>query len=496
MATPSGFPIASPQSSPLPAGRSRVGQISAETAIGIVFVGDAILIFTSLLIGYWLRFHSGWIPMLLSTEVRPEDYPISRYLGLILIGSTFLLGTFIYLRLYRRSRMLHQRAAGMVIVRGATFWVFAYLGASLFLKFDPPVSRVYAVLSYVSAVTGLLCWRWVLSFLLRADLLASALRQRLLLVGWTPEAARIAEAIARDRRQPYRIVGYVPTPTPSNLLQPVEARQVGEYHELDAILESACADIVLLADLDLPRDEIIAIANRCERVNVQFKLIPNYFQILISGLQLETVSGIPILGVSRLPLDRLTHRTLKRCLDIVGSFVGLIIAAPIIAVCGTLIQLESPGPIFFSQERIGRGGKRFRMLKLRSMHLGSDKADHLNQSTLREDPRVLRIGKFMRRCNIDELPQFWNALVGDMSLVGPRPERTYHVQQLSTRIPHYNARHAAKPGITGWAQVNGLRGDTDLAERVRFDLWYLENWSIWLDFQIMFMTFVSRKNAY
>jgi lipopolysaccharide/colanic/teichoic acid biosynthesis glycosyltransferase len=102
----------------------------------------------------------------------------------------------------------------------------------------------------------------------------------------------------------------------------------------------------------------------------------------------------------------------------------------------------------------------------------------------------------MRRWNLDELPQFWNALVGDMALVGPRPERTYHVQQLTTRIPHYNARHAAKPGLTGWAQVNGLRGDTDLTERVRYDLWYLENWSLWLDFQIMFMTFVSRKNAY
>jgi exopolysaccharide biosynthesis polyprenyl glycosylphosphotransferase len=496
MATPPGLRNGPSDLAALPVGRSSVGRISAETAIAIVFAGDALVILAGLLLGFWLRFQSGWIPMLTSTEVRPDEYPLSRYIGLILVGSAFLLGTFIYLRLYRRRRMLHQREAGMVIVRGATFWVFAYLGASLFLKFDPPISRVYAFLSYISAVLGLLGWRWILSRLLRLEPFAASLRQRLLVVGWTSEAARIVEAVVRDRRQPYQVVGYVPTPTPTNLLLPVEARQVGDYSQLETILESGCADIVLLSDLDLPRDEIIALANLCERVNVQFKLVPNYFQILISGLQLETVSGIPILGVSRLPLDRLTYRTLKRCVDIVGSLVGLLIAAPIIAVCGILIRLESPGPIFFSQERIGRAGTRFRMLKLRSMRLGADGADHLNQSTQREDPRVLRIGEFMRRWNLDELPQFWNALVGDMALVGPRPERTYHVQQLTTRIPHYNARHAAKPGLTGWAQVNGLRGDTDLTERVRYDLWYLENWSLWLDFQIMFMTFVSRKNAY
>lgn len=494
MATPPGLRNAPPDLAALPAGRSRVGRISAETAIAIVFAGDAVVILAGLLLGFWLRFQSGWIPMLTSTEVRPDQYPLSRYIGLILVGSAFLLGTFIYLRLYRRRRMLHQREAGMVILRGATFWVFAYLGASLFLKFDPPISRVYAFLSYVSAVLGLLGWRWILSWLLRMGPFAASLRQRLLVVGWTSEAARIVEAVVRDRRQPYRVVGYVPTPTPSNLLLPVEARKIGDYQELETILESACADIVLLADLDLPRDEIIALANRCERVNVQFKLVPNYFQILISGLQLETVSGIPILGVSRLPLDRLTHRTLKRLVDIIGAIVGLILAAPLIAIFGAIVYYESPGPILYRQVRTGRRGRDFTIYKIRSMRL--DAEANGAQWASKDDARRLKIGAKMREWNIDEVPQFWNVLVGDMSLVGPRPERPELIADFKYAIPHYNARHAAKPGITGWAQVNGLRGDTDLAERVRYDLWYLENWSLWLDFQIMFMTFVSRKNAY
>lgn len=136
------------------------------------------------------------------------------------------------------------------------------------------------------------------------------------------------------------------------------------------------------------------------------------------------------------------------------------------------------------------------MLKLRSMKLGSDKADHLNQSTLREDPRLLRVGAFIRKWNLDEVPQFWNVLMGDMSLVGPRPERPYHSEKLSREIPHYNARLMSKPGITGWAQVNGWRGDTDLVERIRCDLYYLENWNVLLDFQIMIQTFLKRDNAY
>ena len=136
------------------------------------------------------------------------------------------------------------------------------------------------------------------------------------------------------------------------------------------------------------------------------------------------------------------------------------------------------------------------MFKLRSMRIEADKLDHLNQSTQRNDPRMLNVGPVMRGWNLDELPQFWNVLVGQMSLVGPRPERTYHSEKLSRIIPHYNARLMIKPGMTGWAQVNGLRGDTDLGERVRFDLFYLENWNLWLDFQIMVQTLIWRKNAY
>jgi exopolysaccharide biosynthesis polyprenyl glycosylphosphotransferase len=193
-------------------------------------------------------------------------------------------------------------------------------------------------------------------------------------------------------------------------------------------------------------------------------------------------------------LDHAANLLIKRAIDIVGGLVGLVLSIPIIAVCGILIFLESPGPIFYSQVRTGRNGRSFRIYKLRSMKLDAEKSG-TGWST-KNDDRRLKIGSVLRNLNLDEVPQFWNVLKGDMSLVGPRPERPELIAQFRYDIPHYNARLATKPGITGWAQVNGLRGDTDLTERVRYDLYYLENWTPLLDFYIMFLTFIRRENAY
>ena len=175
-----------------------------------------------------------------------------------------------------------------------------------------------------------------------------------------------------------------------------------------------------------------------------------------------------------------------------GSRAGLAIAAPMMIVFGYLIRRESPGPVIFRQRRQGLDGRTFEMYKLRSMKLG---AELESKATVKNDPRRLKIGKFMRSWNIDELPQFWNVLKGDMSLVGPRPEVAELIGELKEIIPHYNARHNVKPGMTGWAQVKGLRGDTDLKERIRSDLWYIENWNLLFDLRILVMTFLTTRGA-
>jgi exopolysaccharide biosynthesis polyprenyl glycosylphosphotransferase len=228
---------------------------------------------------------------------------------------------------------------------------------------------------------------------------------------------------------------------------------------------------------------------------VRFMAIPAFFEVLISGLHLESLRGIPILSIGRLPLDSLTTRALKRAVDILGGLVGLLLSAPVIAIFGLMVWRESPGPIFYHQLRSGKNGRPFRIIKIRSMSLDAEEKSGARWAT-EEDGRRLRIGAFMRPWNIDELPQFWNILNGEMSLVGPRPERPELIDDFKHQVNYYNIRHSVKPGLTGWAAVNGWRGNTDLSERIRFDLDYIERWSILFDFYIMIRTLMGNKNAY
>jgi exopolysaccharide biosynthesis polyprenyl glycosylphosphotransferase len=308
------------------------------------------------------------------------------------------------------------------------------------------------------------------------------------------ESANLAGSIIKDRSLPYEIEGCVLGPT-GRIQKSVasEAAILGTYTELPQILETGRVDILVLTDLDIVRGEVLGLASLCEQYFVEFKIIPSYFQIFISALNLETLSGVPVLGVHKLPLDHTWNRILKRMLDITGSIVGLALSAPILLICGYLIRRESPGPIFYRQTRMARHGKLFEIFKLRSMRLDAEK--HGPQWSKKGDDRRLKIGKVLREWNLDELPQFWNVLKGEMSLVGPRPERPEFIEKFKNEIPNYHMRHLSKPGMTGWAQINGHRGESDLNDRIQADLYYLEHWSIWLDIQIMILTFWRRKNA-
>ncbi len=267
---------------------------------------------------------------------------------------------------------------------------------------------------------------------------------------------------------------------------------VGYIEDIQLVIARHEVDMVIVADL--PRQQMVELANLCKREMIQFKLAPSVFSIFVSGLSLETIAGTPVLGVNRLPLDRTLNVMTKRSLDIVGAIIGLTISVPLIAYFGLMVWLESRGPIFYRQRRRGMSGVPFDIIKIRSMKLNAETTGA--QWCTQDDPRRLRVGAFMRKWNIDEVPQFWNVLKGEMSLVGPRPERPELIADFKHEIPHYNARHQAKPGMTGWAQIKGLRGDTNLSERIKCDLWYLENWSLMLDLQIMFLTILKRDNAY
>jgi exopolysaccharide biosynthesis polyprenyl glycosylphosphotransferase len=274
-----------------------------------------------------------------------------------------------------------------------------------------------------------------------------------------------------------------------------DPRLLGDVADLDAILAEENADLLIATRLDFPRHELRRIVEVCERRYVEWKAVPGAFDIFLSGLRLQTIGRVPVLGVEELAINRLFSRVLKRSFDLAGALVGLVVSAPAVLALAILIKRESPdGSVFFRQQRIGANHRPFTLYKLRSMAPNAAASDTARQSTPHDDPRLLRLGRFLRRWNLDELPQFWNVLRGDMSLVGPRPERPFHVEQLSHDIAHYLPRHVVKPGMSGWAQVNGLRGDTDLAARVQHDIYYIEKWSIWLDVQIVLLTFVRWRS--
>jgi hypothetical protein len=256
---------------------------------------------------------------------------------------------------------------------------------------------------------------------LKSENVARDFRQRILFVGWNQDADELARAVETDRRHPYDIVGCVSAEGDRYQVQPPEKiRRLASYNDLPKILARKEIDIVVLADIERLFDEIVDLSNLCEKEYVQFKVIPSYFQMTLAGLHLESISGVPILGAAELPLDRLSNRAIKHTADIVGSIVGLLLSGPLIAICGLIVYLESPGSIFYQQVRTGRNGRTFKIIKIRSMKLDAEKAGGA-QWAKQNDPRRLRIGAFMRSTNIDETPQFWNVLKGDMSLVGPRP---------------------------------------------------------------------------
>ena len=459
-----------------------------------LLAGDAVVTFASLALGWWLRYASP----LARLGVPVPGATFERYLPLLLVGVALLLGAFTQFGLYDSRLLLRRYQSLNAILKGAAFWLVAYLSVSLVLKFEPPISRLFVVYSFGCVVALLYAWRVLAYQLLTHSPLLGRLRRRAILLGWNDEARALAAEVARDPAHPFVIVGVVTLGGDTSAFiagTPDRPPALGHVGELEAILDRDRADVLIATRLDLPRADVRRIVETCERAYVEWKIVPGAFDIFLSGLRLQTIGRVPVLGVEELAIHRLFNRALKRAFDLVAGVVGLVLSAPFILGLAALIKRESPGgPVFFRQVRVGAGHRPFTLWKLRSMAPGAEATDAARQSTARNDPRLLRIGGFMRRWNLDELPQFWNILRGEMSLVGPRPERPSHVEQLSESIPHYLPRHLVKPGLTGWAQVNGLRGEGDLALRAQHDIYYIENWSIWLDAQIVLLTLVRWRS--
>lgn len=318
---------------------------------------------------------------------------------------------------------------------------------------------------------------------------------RVLLIGTGDAGRMILQKILHTPNLGYHIVGVVDSNVSA---APVEAVPLlGTPADIPQIIEDYRVDEVIVALPEASHQEILGIVSMCEREKVSIRVFPDVFQIMANEVSISDFGGLPLLTVRDVAL-RGWKLALKRTVDVVGASLTLLFISPVMMLTALLIKLESPGPVFYVQERMGLDAKPFPMLKFRSMR--ADAETNGPGWTVKNDPRRTRFGAIIRRISLDELPQFINVLVGDMSLVGPRPERPVYVEQFRQRIPRYMDRHREKAGLTGWAQVNGLRGDTSVVERTKYDVWYIENWSLALDFKIMIQTVLNaarrNNNAY
>ncbi len=320
-------------------------------------------------------------------------------------------------------------------------------------------------------------------------------QKSILLIGGDHVAEKVMNHMLSSPGLGYRLYGILADYYHDTLPQGL---YLGKLDRFSEIVRTGVVDEVVIA-LPLRREQsIIEIVEKCEYEGIRVRIVPDFFRFIQGRAVLGSVGHIPLIGIRTEPLSLLKNRVLKRGFDIAFSLTALIALSPLFGIFAILVKLTSPGPVFFKQERIGANNVKFNIYKLRSMTV-QEKKDSDTIWTTPDDSRVTRIGKFMRKTNLDELPQFWNVLIGNMSVVGPRPERSHFVEHFKKEVPRYKVRHLIKSGITGWAQMNGWRGDTSINNRVEYDIYYIENWSFWLDLKIMWLTLFGRetqKNAY
>ena len=393
----------------------------------------------------------------------------------------------------KRAELWHICQACAVGLMLLTSILFAFRRSGYFGNFSTRMLVAFSIIDITLTTIERFGIRYILSRLRRKGFN----QKHVMLVGFSDASDQFIDACRRNPDWGYHIYGIV-----DDIAEVGEGykgvRVVGRISELEHILAQNTIDEIAITLPLAAYAKLDGIVHVCEKSGVHTKFIPDYNNIIHSKPVTEDMDGLPVINIRNVPLTDPVKATAKRAVDICGALVGIILFSPVMLVAATLIKLTSPGPIIFKQERVGLHNKPFMMYKFRSM-VQQTEADEKKGWTVPGDPRVTRVGRFIRKTSIDEFPQFFNVLAGQMSLIGPRPERTQFVEMFKEEIPRYMIKHQVRPGMTGWAQVNGLRGDTSIYERVKYDIWYIENWTMSLDVKILFLTIFKgfvNKNAY
>lgn len=452
---------------------------------------DAFVIALSYLLAWWLKFEG---PL---SKGASKTLSFEQYMSLLVFIVPGFLILYYAFSLYTPKRVQGRRLELANIMKANALGVMLVIVALFVVVKEINFSREMLGIFGVINVVAETAVRNMIRYLLR-DMRKRGLNQKhLILVGYSRAAEEFIDRVIANPQWGYTIRGV--------LDDNVEAgttyrgiKVIGRIANLMVILpENRLDEIAITLGLNeyYRLEEIVAL---CEKSGVHTKFIPDYNNIIPTKPYTEDILGLPVINIRHVPLTNTFNATVKRLMDIGGSIAAIIIASPVMLLACLFIKLTSPGPLIYKQERVGLHNKTFRMYKFRSMEVQPEKEEKKAWTT-KNDPRVTGVGKFMRRTSIDELPQLFNIFKGDMSLVGPRPERPFFVEKFREEIPRYMVKHQVRPGLTGWAQVSGYRGDTSIRKRIEYDLYYIENWTIGFDIKILFLTIFKgfvNKNAY
>ncbi len=466
-------------------------------------VVDILALIAAFIIGYWVRRHFPLVPQELAPPPIREGFSI--WVPTALVHVMTLVGIFFFARLYHQRRALSRidqistifAAVSVGVVMTSGFSTFLFKNSVFDINYPSQLVLYVWIFTLLCVITGRELHRLMVTRLRQAGRACD----QVLIVGSGEAAQTVVQQIQSRPELGYRIIGAVNgqvgtmiTASASGVAIPV----IGTIEQLPFLIDSLRINEVIIALPDAPHAELTRLIGLCQRGQVSIKLYPDLFAYMAGGISVDELGSLPLLSVRDMPM-RGWKLTLKRGLDIFGSVVGLIMLSPFMLLTALLIKLESPGPVFFCQERTGLDGRPFPMIKFRTMRPDSEAKGP--GWTVKGDVRVTKSGKWMRASNWDEIPNLINVLLGQMSLVGPRPEQTVFVEKFRENIPRYMERHREKAGMTGWAQVNGYRGDTSIVERTKYDLYYVENWSLWFDIKVIIRTIVQtllrrNRNAY
>ena len=458
-------------------------------------VMDAVVVIVSYAFAWWLKFSSGFV----DKEIGVLSFEFYMR-ALILIVPLYILLYYAF-NLYTPKRVQGRRLEFSNIVLANTVGLLILMaGFFLALSYSEQLknfSRSMFIYFFMINIVLEEIERLMIRAFLRSIRKNGYNQKHILLVGYSKAAEQYIDRIKQNPQWGYNIRGILDDNIARGTMYK-GVKVIGSVGNLSYILpENKLDEIAITLGLEeyYKLEKIVA---ECEKSGVHTKFIPDYGNIIPTRPYTEDLLGLPVINIRYVPLSNTFNALIKRLTDIIGSIICIIIFSPIMLTSAVLVKMTSKGPLIFKQERVGLHNKPFQMYKFRTMYVQTEEEEKKGW-TQKNDPRVTKVGGFLRKTSLDEFPQLFNVLKGDMSLVGPRPERPQYVEKFREEIPRYMIKHQVRPGMTGWAQVNGYRGDTSIRKRIEHDLYYIENWTLGLDIKILFLTVFKgfiNKNAY